>query len=714
MSARLALLALALLAHETVSYKGAASMRFAMRDYARMPVAMSSRRPSGGERAPRASFGRDRDDRRPARGGESEGSPRGERRFGDERASTSERAPGRSAGRFGAERSPAAFGRDGDGGGFGRGGGGGGGGGGGEFRPQRSAGGGDGGRFGGGAGRRFEGGDGGRAAAPRFGGERSPAGRSDGAGFGRSGGGEGAPRFGGGAGRTGGPEGASRFGGGAGRSEGASRFGGERSPAGRGESAGFGGERSGRSEGASRFGGERSGRGESAGFGRSGGGEGASRFGGERSGRSESASRFGGERSGRGESAGFGRSGGGEGASRFGGERGSRFGGETSRAAAPSGFATRTGGSWQPPAPASAPSASFRATAADETDDDDDDDVRVGDGGEPALAESDEDSWDAERAAAGLPSRRPAADAPSGSDGYFGGGELAAAAPADFVFGISPVLAALGAKRRTPGTLYVQDSLAPKARRDASDLARALALAKAASVRVVRVDKGELNNMAANRPHQGLLLTASALPELRLDALPPAAPGTAPVWLALDEVQDPQNLGALLRSAHFLGAAGVVVSAKNSAPLSAATSKASAGAMEVTPVHATSNLIRLLARARAGGWRVVGAALGAPGTTIDSAALRLEGPTVLVLGNEGKGLRALVRRECDLFAAIPRGLAVALGADADADAGDDDADDDEDGAADGGGARDTVDSLNVSVAGAILLHQLLVVGRAAV
>jgi 21S rRNA (GM2251-2'-O)-methyltransferase len=353
-------------------------------------------------------------------------------------------------------------------------------------------------------------------------------------------------------------------------------------------------------------------------------------------------------------------------------------------------------------------------------------------------------------------------------------------APSDFLYGISPVLAALGSTRRPSlSTLYLQQSLAPKLKKDASDVARALALAERRGVRVVEVDKGELNNMAGNRPHQGLLLTGAPLPELRLDALPRLDSGSgsstcssssgsssdsssssaagapdaeasahssdatttatttttpttttkssstasrAPVWLALDEVQDPQNLGALLRSAHFLGAAGVLVSSRNCAPLSAATCKASAGAMEVLPVHSTTNLVRTLARSRANGWRVVGAALGAPGTTVASHELELSGPTVLVLGNEGKGLRTLVRRECDVLAAIPSGLAAALSGSCSAGAEDVDeaeaeADGEEGGAVStrgdggGGGEREVVDSLNVSVAGAILLHQLLAATR---
>ncbi|KAJ1621698.1 Alpha/beta knot methyltransferase, partial [Pavlovales sp. CCMP2436] len=242
------------------------------------------------------------------------------------------------------------------------------------------------------------------------------------------------------------------------------------------------------------------------------------------------------------------------------------------------------------------------------------------------------------------------------------------------VYGVSPVLAALSAGRRKLGTLYVQRK--SSATRDSREVQRALDAANALGVRVAVLDKGELNNMARNRPHQGLLLSASRLVTPGLDSLPPfvQAEGDAapfPVWLALDEVQDPQNLGALLRCTQ-----PSILCTPPFNNLSYHTSQ--------RQVHATNNLVRTLQKSRENGWTVVGAALGKPGTTVRSQDLALSGPTVLVLGNEGKGLRTLVRRQCDVLVAIPRGLQAALA-----------------------GKVAMVDSLNVSVAGAILLHQLL-------
>jgi 21S rRNA (GM2251-2'-O)-methyltransferase len=146
--------------------------------------------------------------------------------------------------------------------------------------------------------------------------------------------------------------------------------------------------------------------------------------------------------------------------------------------------------------------------------------------------------------------------------------------------------------------------------------------------------------------------------------------------LALDEVWDPQNFGALLRTAHFLpGVAEVVVCAKNSAPLSETVSKASAGAMETMEVCSVDNMMRFLDNSIAEGWQVVGTSLG-DGSTL-MAEIPKNRPTILVLGNEGHGIRTNVLRKCSHLVRI-----------------------------EGGESHDSVDSLNVSVTGGIMLHFL--------
>lgn len=139
---------------------------------------------------------------------------------------------------------------------------------------------------------------------------------------------------------------------------------------------------------------------------------------------------------------------------------------------------------------------------------------------------------------------------------------------------------------------------------------------------------------------------------------------------------DPQNFGALLRTSYFLGIDKVVVSAKNSAPLSAAVSKASSGAMEVMDVFSTDNMMKFLDLSKTNGWQVVGTALSPTATTLDTLPLQ---PTILLLGNEGHGLRTNVIRKCDYIVKVDKK---------------------------GGSDNDGIDSLNVSVTGGILLYQL--------
>lgn len=155
----------------------------------------------------------------------------------------------------------------------------------------------------------------------------------------------------------------------------------------------------------------------------------------------------------------------------------------------------------------------------------------------------------------------------------------------------------------------------------------------------------------------------------------------------LDEVWDPQNFGALLRTSHYLGCDKVVACAKNSAPLSPTVSKASSGAMEVIDVYSTVNLMKFLDNAKENGWQVVGTALS--GSSVRVEQMTLDKPTILVLGNEGHGIRTNILRRCDVLVKIPSM-----------------------GSAEGSGgtsenSSSEVDSLNVSVTGGILLHHIL-------
>jgi 23S rRNA (guanosine2251-2'-O)-methyltransferase len=127
--------------------------------------------------------------------------------------------------------------------------------------------------------------------------------------------------------------------------------------------------------------------------------------------------------------------------------------------------------------------------------------------------------------------------------------------------------------------------------------------------------------------------------------------GEAPLLVALDQVQDPRNLGAVCRSAEFAGAAGVIVPERRAAAVTAVTCKASAGAVEHIEVAHVRNLADWLAEAKQAGFWIWGADAGAdtPPWSVD-----LTGPTVLVLGGEGKGLRPRVASSCDGLIALPQ------------------------------------------------------------
>ena len=120
--------------------------------------------------------------------------------------------------------------------------------------------------------------------------------------------------------------------------------------------------------------------------------------------------------------------------------------------------------------------------------------------------------------------------------------------------------------------------------------------------------------------------------------------------LVLDQVTDPQNVGALLRSAAAFGVRGVVLQDRHSPALAGALAKAAAGAVERVPVARVVNLSRALERITGAGWRTIGLA---GGERTPLAEVLDGGPTVLVLGSEGEGLRRLVAEHCDVLAAIP-------------------------------------------------------------
>jgi 23S rRNA (guanosine2251-2'-O)-methyltransferase len=154
------------------------------------------------------------------------------------------------------------------------------------------------------------------------------------------------------------------------------------------------------------------------------------------------------------------------------------------------------------------------------------------------------------------------------------------------------------------------------------------------------------NNLPAGAVHQGVALRIPHLQSWGLDAFE-AKPGA--VLLMLDQVTDPQNVGAIMRSAAAFGASGVILQDRHAPKLSGALAKAAAGAVDAIPSARVINLSRALEELAELGWRAVGLA----GEAERTLAQAVDGsPVVLVLGSEGEGIRRLVAEHCDELAKI--------------------------------------------------------------
>ena len=177
-------------------------------------------------------------------------------------------------------------------------------------------------------------------------------------------------------------------------------------------------------------------------------------------------------------------------------------------------------------------------------------------------------------------------------------------------------------------------------------------LARAAGAKVRSAPRQRLDRLAGTDRHQGIVAVVADFRYADLDDIMAAAraSGRPPLLVVLDGVEDPQNLGAIIRSAHALGAHGVVIPRDRAASVTPAVAKASAGAVERLPVARVTNVAKAIEALKEEGVWSVALAADAERTLGD---LDLRGPTALVLGSEGEGLRPLVRRTCDLAARVP-------------------------------------------------------------
>ena len=232
----------------------------------------------------------------------------------------------------------------------------------------------------------------------------------------------------------------------------------------------------------------------------------------------------------------------------------------------------------------------------------------------------------------------------------------------DQIEGRNPVLEALRAGHPINKLLVAKEFDGP--------LAPAIAAARAAGIPVVRTNPAALDRMSRTRSHQGIIALVSAREYLSLEDLlvKAAVAPPPPLLLLLDGVMDPQNLGALIRTAEAMGFCGVILPERRAAGLTATVARASAGALEHIPVARVTNLTRTMQELKEQGYWLIGAEAG----TGQMALPAIDRPLGLVLGGEDSGLHRLVKEECDFLISVP--------------------------------LYGQVNSLNVSAAGAILMH----------
>lgn len=212
----------------------------------------------------------------------------------------------------------------------------------------------------------------------------------------------------------------------------------------------------------------------------------------------------------------------------------------------------------------------------------------------------------------------------------------------DVVAGRHPVLEALKAGRPINKLLVAEGA-------EGGSLAEVLARAREQQVVVQRVPKTRLD-LIAGKGHQGVAVYVSPQPYAELDDVVSRETGQAPLVVVLDEIADPHNLGAIVRTAEAAGAQGVIIPKRRAVPLTTVVAKAAAGALEYVPVARVNNLVQTLQELKQRGYWVVGLDVAGKQTYTE---VSYHGSIAVVIGAEGKGLARLVRETCDYLVQLP-------------------------------------------------------------
>ena len=215
----------------------------------------------------------------------------------------------------------------------------------------------------------------------------------------------------------------------------------------------------------------------------------------------------------------------------------------------------------------------------------------------------------------------------------------------DFIYGAHSVLETLRSGKRKVLQLLVES----RKRNPVVD--KIILAARQRGVTVVKTEPGVLDRLCAGGNHQGVLLKAEPMSMLRLNHAMELSRGDKnAVWLAVDEITDPQNLGSIIRSAVCLGVSAILLPERRTAGISPAVHKAASGAVEKARLVPVANLATTLITLKEAGFWIYGADMA--GTPVGKA--QLNRPMVLVIGSESSGLRKKTAEHCDALISIPQ------------------------------------------------------------
>lgn len=215
----------------------------------------------------------------------------------------------------------------------------------------------------------------------------------------------------------------------------------------------------------------------------------------------------------------------------------------------------------------------------------------------------------------------------------------------DRIFGRNTVLEALKAGREVDKIMVAKDS-------KEGSIKKIIALAKDKKIVVQFVEKAKIKEVSDSDAHQGVVALIAAYEYSSIEEMlaKAALKNKKPFILVLDEINDPHNLGSIIRTAEAVGVDGVIIGKRRAVGLTAVVAKTSAGALEYMPVAKVTNISQAIDTLKKEGLWVTGADLSGEKNHYDSD---LKGAIALVIGNEGKGISRLVKEKCDFLVKLP-------------------------------------------------------------